>query len=229
MAYMIKDYRKAVGDGAERTFKKVCEIKCKHSPVSSWDEMVSKRSITCSSSGSIALQLGGCMDKGKKMGHVLVKGTGIKPSSITSIKKAMYGVENIRHCRLIWVNCYYKDLPVWLRQRGVIYIYSGATAVPAPAGEATGSIMSGPQMRKADITVSRTGPFDMISTRRPAPDPAYSLTVDIIHGEVRSMYVSSRKRSGCSTGPWKLCSKSMERKRRGRTILAYTTNRSRSS
>lgn len=122
MAYMVKDYRKAVGDGAERTFKKVCEIKCKHSAVSSWDEMVRNRSISCSSSGSIALQLGGCMDVGKKMGHVLVKGTGIKPKDITSIQKAMYGVENIRHCRLIWVNCYYKDLPVWLRQRGVIYI-----------------------------------------------------------------------------------------------------------
>lgn len=122
MAYMIKDYRKAVGDGAERVFKEVCKIKCQHSPIASWNEMVSKRSITCSSSGSVALQLGGCMDPGKKMGHVLVKGTGIKPSSIKSIKDAMYGIENIRHCRLIWVNCYYRDLPVWLRKRGVIYI-----------------------------------------------------------------------------------------------------------
>lgn len=122
MAYMIKDYRKSVGDAAERVFKEVCKIKCQHSPIASWNEMVSKRSITCSSSGSVALQLGGCMDPGKKMGHVLVKGTGIKPSSIKSIKDAMYGIENIRHCRLIWVNCYYKDLPVWLRKRGVIYI-----------------------------------------------------------------------------------------------------------
>ena len=120
MAYMVKDYRRAVGDAAEKIFKKVCEIKCKHSPIASWDEMVSKRSISCSSSGSVALQLAGCMDVGKKMGHVSVKG--ISPSSIKKISDAMYGVENIRHCRLIWVNCYYKDLPVWLRQRGVIYI-----------------------------------------------------------------------------------------------------------
>ena len=122
MAFQCINYLKRTGDGAEDVFKEVCKIKCKHSPISSWKEMVDKRSISCSSSGSVALQLAGCMDVGKKMGHVLVKGTGIKPSSITSIKKAMYGVENIRNCRLIWVNCYEKDLPYWLKQRGVIYI-----------------------------------------------------------------------------------------------------------
>ena len=119
---VVKDYRKAVGDGAERVFKEVCKIKCKHSGASSWNEMVEKRSISCSSSGSIALQLGGCMTPGKKMGHVYVKGTGIKPSDIKTIKDAMFGVENIRHCRLIWVNCYERDLPHWLKGRGVIYI-----------------------------------------------------------------------------------------------------------
>ena len=123
MSYMIKDYLKATGDGAERVFEEVCKIKCKHSPVSSWGEMVRKRSISCSSSGSIALQLAGCMDVGKKMGHVYIKGTGIKKSDIKSIKDAMYGIENIRHCRLIWVGgCKYRDLPYWLKRRGVIYI-----------------------------------------------------------------------------------------------------------
>lgn len=120
MSYMIKDYLKATGDGAERVFKKVCEIKCKHSAISSWNEMVNKRSISCSSSGSVALQLAGCMDVGKKMGHVPTKG--ISPSSIKKISDAMYGIENIRNCRLVWVNCYEKDLPYWLKQRGVVYI-----------------------------------------------------------------------------------------------------------
>ena len=119
---VVKDYRKAVGDAAERVFKEVCKIRCEHSGVSSWNEMVKNRSISCSSSGSIALQLGGCMTPGKKMGHVYVKGTGIKPSDIKTIKDAMFGVENIRHCRLIWVNCYERDLPHWLKGRGVIYI-----------------------------------------------------------------------------------------------------------
>ena len=134
MAYMIKDYRKSVGDAAERVFKEVCKIKCQHSPIASWDEMVKKRSITCSSSGSVSLQLGGCMDPGKKMGHTLVKGTGIKPSSIKSIKDAMYGAENVRHCRLIWVDCYYRDLPFWLKKRGVIYIQWSNCCVSAGNG-----------------------------------------------------------------------------------------------
>lgn len=122
MSYMIKDYRKAVGDAAEKTFKKVVELRCTHVPVSSWDEMCKKHQISCSSSGSIALQLAGCMDVGKKMGHVAVKGTGLKESDITSIDKAMFGRANVRHCRFVWVNCKYKDLPFWLRKRGVIYI-----------------------------------------------------------------------------------------------------------
>ena len=117
---IVKDYLKATGDGAEKTFKKVVEIKCRHSAISSWDEMVKTRSISCSSSGSVALQLAGCLAKGKKMGHVPTKG--IKPSSIKKISDAMFGVENVKHARLIWVNCYEKDLPYWLKRRGVIYI-----------------------------------------------------------------------------------------------------------
>lgn len=134
MAFQCINYLKKTGDSAEKVFKKVVELKCKHSPISSWNEMVSKRSISCSSSGSLALQLSGCMDVGKKMGHTLIKGTGIKPSDIKTIKDAMYGIENIKHCRLIWVNCYMKDLPVWLKQRGVIYIQWSNCCVSAGKG-----------------------------------------------------------------------------------------------
>jgi hypothetical protein len=56
------------------------------------------------------------------MGHTYVKGQGIKPSSINTIAKAMFGEQYIRNCRLIWVNCYERDLPFWLKRRGVIYI-----------------------------------------------------------------------------------------------------------
>ena len=122
MAFQCIDYLKRTGDGAEKTFRKVVELRCIHSGVSSWDEMVSKKSISCSSSGSIALQLAGCLDPGKKMGHTYVKGTGLKPKDITSIDKAMFGEQYIRNARLIWVNCYERDLPHWLKRRGVIYI-----------------------------------------------------------------------------------------------------------
>lgn len=120
MAYMIKDYRKAVGDSAEKVFKKAVELKCRHVSTGSWDEMVSKRTINCNGSGAISLQLAGCLDKGVRMGHVSTKW--ISPSKITSIDKAMYNRDKIRHCRFVWVNCYYKDLPFWLKRRGIIYI-----------------------------------------------------------------------------------------------------------
>ena len=122
MAFQCIDYLKRTGDGAEKTFRKVVELRCVHSGVSSWDEMVAKKSISCSSSGSIALQLAGCLDPGKKMGHTYVKGTGLKPKDITNISEAMFGEQYIRNARLIWVNCYERDLPYWLKRRGVIYI-----------------------------------------------------------------------------------------------------------
>jgi hypothetical protein len=79
------------------------------------------KTINCNGSGAIALQLSGCLDTGVRMGHVSTKG--IDESQITSIDKAMYNRDKIRHCRFVWVGgCKYKDLPYWLRQRGVIYI-----------------------------------------------------------------------------------------------------------
>lgn len=122
MAFQCINYLERTGDGAEKVFKKVVELRCTHSGVSSWNEMCRKKSISCSSSGSLALQEAGCLDVGKKMGHIYVKGQGIKPSSINTISKAMFGEENIRNARLIWVNCYERDLPFWLKRRGVIYI-----------------------------------------------------------------------------------------------------------
>ena len=67
MAFQCINYLERTGDGAEKVFKKVVELRCTHSGVSSWDEMCRKKSISCSSSGSLALQEAGCLDVGKKM------------------------------------------------------------------------------------------------------------------------------------------------------------------
>ena len=133
---VIKDYRAAAGQAAEKVFRRVAEIKCQHSPVSSWAEMEAKRSITCSSSGSIVLQLAECLDTGRKIGHTLIKGTDLLPEDITSIDKAMYGRELLKHCRVIWVGgCRYKNLPVWLQRRGIVYIQWSNCCVSAGSGE----------------------------------------------------------------------------------------------
>lgn len=133
MAYMIKDYRKAVGDAAERVFKEAVKLKCRHESTGSWDEMVSKRTINCNGSGAISLQIAGCLDKGVRMGHVSTKG--ISPSKITSIDKAMYNRDKIRHCRFVWVGgCKYKELPYWLKRRGIIYIQWSNCCVSAGNG-----------------------------------------------------------------------------------------------
>ena len=121
MAYQCINYLKRVGDNAEKVFKEAVALRCRHVSTASWDQMHKDRTINCNDSGAIALQLSGCLDTGVRMGHVSTKG--IDESQITSIDKAMYNRDKIRHCRFVWVGgCKYKDLPYWLRQRGVIYI-----------------------------------------------------------------------------------------------------------
>ncbi len=121
MAYQCINYLERVGDNAEKVFKEAVALRCRHVSTASWEQMHRDKTINCNGSGAIALQLSGCLDKGVRMGHVSTKG--IDESQITSIDKAMYNRDKIRHCRFVWVGgCKYKDLPYWLRQRGVIYI-----------------------------------------------------------------------------------------------------------
>lgn len=120
MAFQCINYLKLVGDNAERVFNEAVKLRCRHVSTASWAQMHKDRTINCNGSGAIALQLSDCLDNGVRMGHVSTKG--IKPSQITSIDKAMYNRDKIRHCRFIFVNCYEKDLPYWLKQRGAIYI-----------------------------------------------------------------------------------------------------------
>ena len=121
MAYQCINYLKRVGDNAEKVFKEAVKLRCRHVSTASWEQMHRDKTINCNGSGAIALQLSDCLDNGVRMGHVSTKG--IDESQITSIDKAMYNRDKIRHCRFVWVGgCKYKDLPYWLRQRGVIYI-----------------------------------------------------------------------------------------------------------
>lgn len=120
MAFQCINYLKRVGDNAERVFREAVNLRCRHVSTASWEQMHKDRTINCNGSGAISLQLSGCLDNGVRMGHVSTKG--IKPSQITSIDKAMYNRDKIRNCRFVWVNCYERDLPYWLKQRGVVYI-----------------------------------------------------------------------------------------------------------
>ena len=128
-----KDYLKAVGDGAERTYKKIVELKCTHIVSSaSYAELCKNKSTTCNSAASISLQLGGCLPNGVRMGHVSTKGK--TSGQIKSITDAMYGSNKLKHCRLIWINGYYGDLPEWLKRRGVVYIQWSNACVCAGDG-----------------------------------------------------------------------------------------------
>ena len=133
MPCIIKNYRAATRKAAEETYKKIVDLKCTHKTSSaSWDEMVRNKSVTCNAAASIALQKAGCLPVGVRVGHVSTKGK--KEWQINTIEQAMYGSDRLKHCRLVWVDCKYKDLPAWLKKEGTVYIQWSNACVSAGKG-----------------------------------------------------------------------------------------------
>lgn len=133
MPCIIKNYRAATRKAAEETYKKIVDLNCTHKTSSaSWDEMVRNRSVTCNAAASIALQKAGCLPVGVRVGHVSTKGK--KEWQINTIEQAMYGSDRLKHCRLVWVDCKYKDLPAWLKKEGTVYIQWSNACVSAGKG-----------------------------------------------------------------------------------------------
>lgn len=133
MGCIVKNYRDAVGAGAEKVYKKIVELKCQHTGgVSKWSDLISKKKTTCNISASLSLQQAGCLSAGSLVGHVPTKGK--KESNIKNISQAMYGREKLKHCRVIWVDCTYPKLPKWLKRKGVVYVMWSNSCVNAGNG-----------------------------------------------------------------------------------------------
>ena len=70
---MGKTYLQRSAENAEKVYRKIVELRCIHEgaqkDIRTYDQMVTKKAVSCTRGVSIILQLSGCLDKGKLVGH----------------------------------------------------------------------------------------------------------------------------------------------------------------
>ena len=121
---MEKTYLQRSAENAEKVYRKIVELRCVHEgaqkDIRTYDQMVTKKAVSCTRGVSIILQLSGCLDKGKLVGHTsATKNDGANKKKRSDI---MYGEANLKHCRVYDVNCMLSQLPARFIKSGVVMI-----------------------------------------------------------------------------------------------------------
>ncbi len=132
----MKDYRVAAATYAEKFYKKVCSVGCRHHYTSSWDDMVKNRRVSCSSGVSVIYRAQGILPAGKSITHSpnasgqagYYSKSAILSAAGQNVKKAAYMITkgtytNVQNCRVYWVGGkYFRDLPYFMRRAGCTYV-----------------------------------------------------------------------------------------------------------
>lgn len=140
-----EDYLKKVQYWADKVYKTIYDIGCSHVEPhpNSFEDMLKKKTISCGWSTSITYQQAGLIEKGKKISHTKACGIhndneGLKkfydvPDLKKSLKLTMIHPEHLKKgtCDLVKVMKLYKELPIWLRQKGVIYVQNSNICISA--------------------------------------------------------------------------------------------------
>ena len=98
------------------------------SKVVSLASLKSHHSLSCNRMMSITLQEAGLLEKGQVVSHTK------KRKGKKSIADAVKNVKALRHCKVIWVNKRYRDLPAEYKKAGVAYIQNSNACVSAGNG-----------------------------------------------------------------------------------------------
>ena len=77
---------------------------------------------------SITLQQAGLLPVGSIVAHTA------KKSGKQSIKDAVTGTDKLKHCKVLWVNRLYRDLPAAYQQAGCVYIQNSNACISAGNG-----------------------------------------------------------------------------------------------
>jgi hypothetical protein len=85
-------------------------------------------SLSCNRMMSITLQEAGLLEKGQIVSHTK-KAKGKKTTA-----DAVKNVKALKHCKVIWVNKRYKDLPAEYKKAGVAYIQNSNACISAGGG-----------------------------------------------------------------------------------------------
>ena len=86
-------------------------------------------SLSCNRMMSITLQEAGLLEKGQIVSHTK------KAKGKKTIADAVKNVKALKHCKVIWVNKRYKDLPAEYKKAGVAYIQNSNACISAGGGK----------------------------------------------------------------------------------------------
>ena len=125
------NYRKAAAEAAKRIYP-LAKGK-KHGSgvqkrVTTLEEFQKQGELNCHLMASLVLQEAGCLPKGKVITHTK------KASGKEKITDAVRGTENLKHCKVYWVNKKFSKLPKKWKKAGCVYIQNSNACVSAGGG-----------------------------------------------------------------------------------------------
>ena len=161
-----EDYLKNVQDWVDKVYQTIYDIECIHTKPypNSYESMIKMKRINCCWSTSITYQQAGLIKKGKSVCHtpsINDKESIQKHYDVPDLKKSlqltMINAQNLKKgsCDLIKVMKKYKELPIWLRQKGVIYLQDSNICIAAGNKKIYSCNLSGQQYGRGKHQVLR--------------------------------------------------------------------------
>ena len=140
-----EDYLKNVQNWVDKVYQTIYNIGCTQVTPhpNSFEDMLKKKTISCGWSISITYQQAGLIQKGKKVSHTPACGIrndneGLKKYyHVPDLKKSLHlTVTHPEHlkkgsCDFVKVMKRYKELPIYLRQKGIVYVQNSNICISA--------------------------------------------------------------------------------------------------
>ena len=140
-----EDYLKNVQNWVDKVYQTIYNIGCTQVTPhpNSFEDMLKKKTISCGWSISITYQQAGLIQKGKKVSHTPACGIhndneGLKKYyDVPDLKKSLHlTVTHPEHlkkgsCDFVKVMKRYKELPIYLRQKGIVYVQNSNICISA--------------------------------------------------------------------------------------------------
>ena len=140
-----EDYLKNVQSWVDKVYQTIYNIGCTQVTPhpNSFEDMLKKKTISCGWSVSITYQQAGLIQKGKKVSHTPACGIhndneGLKKYyDVPDLKKSLHlTVTHPEHlkkgsCDFVKVMKKYKELPIYLRVKGIVYVQNSNICISA--------------------------------------------------------------------------------------------------
>lgn len=126
------DYQKKVAESAKVVYPK-CIGKVHGSGVqkrvATFEEFLRQDELNCHLMVSLVLQKSGLLPKGGFVGHTP------KRNGKKCVADAVKGYKQLQHCKVVWVNKRYNDLPDKYKEAGCVYFQNSNACISAGGGE----------------------------------------------------------------------------------------------